>query len=392
MKIKIIKRNLLMAGIFLALMGQGAMAGEGKRIFHEEKWKDTMAYGRIIISEDSAREWGPWTEFVQPAAGAMTLAALPQVTTDGPSYFRPESADEYSPKYTSGGPQVAGPPPVTEGSEWHGYAAYETYEYRGDGEGSYYYYSGNEPARIALRLMPDNPEEVTVDGGSGDGKVSYRLDNLAGTTVVRQSGDLDAEFYDGLSEFDAEEGYYYGEGWEGIDGYPTWPIVTREVTAGWWSDPEGRQGNFVAGIPTPLSNMDKLRIDNIQANYYGTSFDSWRDVDITVNFGSGTWNGSWNNGADGSTWTYTDDRGIMYVRGDVGFNAGGTINGANIQSTSVSATDGAVSGQVQGNFFGSNAEALGGAVDITKSTEGYTNARHVDVFITCKDVRCEPYD
>jgi hypothetical protein len=51
----------------------------------------------------------------------------------------------------------------------------------------------------------------------------------------------------------------------------------------------------------------------------------------------------------------------------------------------VSANDGTVSVQVQGNFFGSNADALGGVVDITKSTEGYTDARYVDVFVTTKE-------
>lgn len=412
MKIKIIKKrskkkklrkNLMLAGLSVALLSQPVMAEAKKWTFHEGKWKETKAYGRTIISEDSAREWGPWTEFVQPAAGPTPVAALPQVTIDGPSYFRPESANEYSPKYT-----LPVPPPVS--GEWQGYAAYQSSDY-GYGEGYYENEYGPYPGRIALRLSPNDPNTVTVDGGAGEGIVSYRITNLDGAPVY-QSGDIGAEFYDGLSEFDAnaqtydESSYSY----ESIDGYPpynteTWdPIPGGQVTAGWfWTWNESYDGYygydggegwgvFVAGISTPLSDIANLQAGNVTADYYGRTFDGWTPVHIQVNFGPGTWSGSWNEGADGYTSTYTDSNGTKYVRGEVGFNAEGTINGANIQSTSVSAGDGTVSGQVQGNFFGNNADVLGGVADITKTTEGYDNAKHVDVFITCKGTECGPYD
>jgi hypothetical protein len=399
MKIKIIKRNLLLAGIFLALMGQGAMAGEGKRIFHEEKWKDTMAYGRIIISEDSAKEWGPWTEFVQPAAGGMTLAAVPQVTTDGPSYFRPESADEYSPKYT----QVVGPPPVTEGfcqaGEWCGYAAYQNYSEEYDEYEEDY---GPYPGRIGITLSP-------ADGGEGN--ASWRLVSLFGAPNPNygESGEMEAWWYNGLGNFDAyretetDGGSDYA--WACSGGECAWYYTPTEyVTTGWfgrgmeqymngdggegygyWKSSE-TYGPFVAGITTPLTDIANLQAGNVIANYSGSTSGWGGDsspVYITVNFGPGTWSGSWNNGSDGNTNTYTDSSGQLRVYGQVGFNAEGPINGANIQSTSVSANDGTVIGQVEGSFFGPDAGALGGVTDITKSTEGYTNAQYVDVFVTC---------
>lgn len=412
MKIKIIKKrvkkknlrkNLMLAGLSVALLSQPIMAEAKKWTFHEGKWKETKAYGRIPISEDSAREWGPWTEFVQPAAGPTPVAALPQISVDGPSYFRPESANEYSPKYT-----LPVPPPVS--GEWQGYAAYRYSEY-GYGEGYTQY--GPYPGRIGLRLSPNDPDAVTVDGGEGEGIVSYRITDLDGNPVY-QSGDIGAEFYNGLSDFYAytstsdESSYSY----EGIDGYPpynteTWdPIPGGQVTAGWlWAGSgyyddgyyyEGAEGwgVFVAGITTPLSDIANLQAGNVTAHYYGTTLDSWTPTHFEVNFGPGTWSGSVNNGADGWTGTYTDSSGQVHVYGQVGFNAEGTINGANIQSTSVSTDDlgATVSGSVQGTFFGSNADVLGGGIDITKTTEGYDNAKYVDVFVACKGTECGPYD
>jgi hypothetical protein len=390
-----LRTSLLMAGLSLALMSQPAIAQGKKWVYNEESWKDIKAYGRVVISEDSAREWGPWTEFVQPAAGAIPLVVLPEIHTeaDGAQYFRPESADEYSKKYTE--PVVAQPPT----GAWYGYSVYERYyeRYDYDEEGGYKNeYYGPYPGKIALRLIPDDPNTVTVDGGDGEGTVSYTMTDLEGNPV-HQSGDIPANFDDGLPEFEAEKSDE--SSYDEINGYPVYPPVTRQVTAGWggW----GSYGNyeyddynfwFVAGIPTPLTDIANLQAGNVTADYYGRSFDSWTPVHIEVKFLPGTWSGSWNGGVDGGTWTYTDDSGTKYVRGDVGFNAGGTINGANIQSTSLSAEDGTVSGQVQGSFFGSNADALGGVVDITKTTEAYENARHVDLFITCKGTECVPYD
>ncbi len=86
----------------------------------------------------------------------------------------------------------------------------------------------------------------------------------------------------------------------------------------------------------------------------------------------------------------TDSNGVKYVTGNVGFSASGTISGANIQSTNVSAGDGTVTGTVVGNFFGDGAEVLGGVSDIvkTRADGAYTDARNVDIFMTCADTPC----
>jgi hypothetical protein len=149
---------------------------------------------------------------------------------------------------------------------------------------------------------------------------------------------------------------------------------------------------FVTGIVTSAADMAAVRADTISAvNYSGKNFSGVGDgvspVAITVNFGPGTWNGSWNGGRDGSTHTETHG-GQTYIYGQVGFNASGTISGSNIISNSVTTLDpgATISGKVNGSFYGSQAQALAGVVDITKSnpTGEYANAKHVDLFITNK--------
>ena len=189
--------------------------------------------------------------------------------------------------------------------------------------------------------------------------------------------------------------------------YYYWMLPTNndEVAAGWFyrqvgdyiSGGDGGEsgtwsetyGPYVAGITTPQAYLDTQRLDNMTANYAGNSY-NWgyqTPVNMTVNFGNSTWSGSWNGGADGSAYPTTETGGNQYLYGYVGFNASGTISGANIQSTSVSATDGTVhSGSVVGSFFGQTAGSVGGVSDIVKSrTDGtYTEASHTAVFLADK--------
>lgn len=406
MKVKL-KRKLLLAGLALALLSQPAMAAKMK--FHEEEWKETKAYGKILISEDSHKQWGPWTEFVQPAAGPIPIAALPGIPVNGTQYFRPESADEYHPRYSLLGEDFC------QAGEWCGYIAYEYGEYQYEENDEWY---GPFSGRIALRLTPDDPEQVTVDGGEGPGMVSYRLVNLAGNPVY-QSGNLDARFgvdYEGgLGDFEAwieEREYIWGE-------HP-FPWATMQLT---WGEAEvwteeyvnggyaatWAYGSYVAGITTPLIGISNLQAGNVTADYYGYSSGWWGNsspVYIEVSFGPGTWSGIWNNGSDGIIdGPYTDSNGTVSVHGQVGFYAGGDINGADIISdpAQFSADDGTIDASrsvVQGNFAGDNAAALIGIADITKTKNGhsvngiinttttvdsYGTARYVDTFATCKE-------
>lgn len=416
-------RRTLIAMCIAALFANGAAMAKEKWEYNEDKWDDTRSYGRVTIDKDSVSAWGPWEDFVEPAAGAPSIGFLGAAV-----------GDPYRPLPT--------PVPVIEGcaaGAWCGYVAYRSYVndyYNSEGYGGYY---RNRPQAglIELRLSPDDPSAITVLNGSGLGVISGKITPLEGSDPLLvipelsrvRGGDLSlpVEFgsgtswvsnRDGLANF---YGYEYGDinapivingrtidggesGWSASIGghsriwarsgsdpeYDTTPYMTMggNLYVSVWGYVSGGSGNdsyyynyvnasdgaegYVAGILTPLSDMASLNAGRVTAEYAGytsgyrsTSYQS--PVAVSVNFGNATWSGTWNNGSDGNMWSSTDSSGRPYLVGQVGVIASGTISGANFQSNSVSANDGQVTGSVQGNFYGPQAAGLGGIVNITKT-------------------------
>jgi len=411
-------QRTLIATCIAALFASGAVMAKDKWVYNEDKWDDTRSYGSVNIDQDSVQQWGPWEQFVEPAAGTPSVAFLDGALTDPYRNIPKTVADD-----------------VCRAGDWCGYAVYQNYEwkyeYQYDGEegyGGYYTSSKNSrpyAGKFGLTLKPDDPSVVTIDGGEGSGKVSWRLAALAGNAapVLGASHDpMNAYFGDwyyyyystgGLHNFSASEqtsgssAYDYSS----VYGYPHdgsyyyyWylPTNNKEVAAGYFyryiydyvsgdGAETGREtyGSYVAGIATPQAYLDAQRAGNVIASYQGNSVDGYYGyqipVNMTVNFGNATWSGSWNNGSDGYAYQTTDSYGNKYVYGQVGFNASGTVSGANIQSTSVSANDGTVTGKVQGTFYGQTAGSIGGVHDIVKTRpEVYTASSNVGVFLVDK--------
>lgn len=416
-------QRTLIATCIAALFASSAVMAKDKWEYNEDKWDDTRSYGSVNIDKDSVQQWGPWEQFVEPAAGAPSIAFLGAGLTD-PYRSLPQT----------------NPVPVDDvcrAGDWCGYAVYVNYDWKRtyqqydggeNGYGGYVYESKSTrpyAGKFGLTLTPDDPAQVTIDGGEGQGKVSWRLAALPGnaTPTLGASHDpMNAYFGDwyyyydagGLHNFYANAGgcnsdcssYDYSNAY----GYPHdyyyyyWylPTTNKEVAAGWFyrqiSDYVSGDGGetsretygyYVAGIATPQTYLDAQRVGNVVATYQGNSMDWWGGyqipVSMTVNFGNSTWSGSWNGGRDGSVTQVTDSYGNKFLYGQVGFNASGTVSGANIQSTNVSALDGTVTGKVQGTFYGQTAGSIGGVHDIVKTKpEVYTASSNVGVFLVDK--------
>lgn len=415
-------KTVIAAGIALALMGSYAEAAKKKD--DEDKYKDVVVYGKITLDKDSAKEWGPWEQFLQdnpPAAGPAPV--VPVAATDFqdpiPVIRQPEVPQEtYS----------CGP------GDWCGYTASESGRY----SYGYEYEEGSDDprvaGRIALTMSPDDPELVTVDGGEGPGMLRVRRGTLDNTLLYDHTfhnedtaSEYNYMYYGYNDDFCCNEGLAVNEAYhsrsQGDEGSSSYAydgieggryIESRYVTMGNYVNGSGQQtynegfyegseeytqGWHVAGLATPAEDLDMLRDvegmgGNVIASYLGTTtgqhgdhyHDSYRvPVEITVNFGTGNWEGSWNGGADGGVHTHTNS-GVQEVFGQVGFYAEGTLTPGGFTSTSVGASDaiGNVTGNVQGMFYGPEAEALGGVSDITKTTESYDNGHYVDVFAADK--------
>lgn len=423
------KTRMTVIAASVALMFASAQLAHAVQKMHEEEWGKTPLYGDVTIAGDKVDDWGPWKEFVQPAAGAPGVGFLGGGRNDPP-------------------PPI--PPTHEEGcaaGSWCGYVVYNTYAY-GDGQSV-----RNRPQAglIELRPTPDDPSVVTVLGGSGAGMQAFKITPMEGSdpllvmpgliaamngTMVNVPVDfgMDTTWVgtrDGLANF---SGYDGGEsnltidgvtlsGWNaGIAGhnrvwargkdtgdqYDATPYMTMggylyvsiwgyvngsgdESYYNYISASDGAEG-YVAGIVTPMADMAALQAGNVTASYVGftsggksTSYQS--PVAMTVNFGNATWSGTWNGGSDSlryiSKGTDSDNR--DYVVGRVGLIASGTVTGANFQSTSVSANKAvSVTGSVQGSFYGPQAAGLGGVVNVVKTTEAYGPASYVDVFAAQK--------
>jgi hypothetical protein len=405
------QKTVIATSIALMLLGVSAASASPKPgEYHEDKWNEVTSYGSTSIANDSVSEWGPWSEFAPPAAGAPSVGF---VHFDSGELPRPLPQGHTLPPVVPSPPPDVPPPPVVppladfcKAGEACGYAVFKNEKSSSvQGGGSPLAFDdGQHPAKMAASIPS------TLDQNA---KTNPRLSSLdAVTPLFPLSGELGNPVYgtneDGLLKvsFDRTSGTGPDEGGNGtdeaskIDGtvLDTAPLaygrivtsVTKYING--TSTSSQTTSYFVTGIVTSAADMAAVRADTISAvNYSGKNFSGVGDgvspVAITVNFGPGTWNGSWNGGKDGNVHTETHG-GQTYVYGQVGFNASGIVSGSNIASTSVTTLDqnATISGKVVGSFYGSQAQALAGVVDITKSnsTGEYANARHVDLFKTFK--------
>ncbi len=375
-------------------------------------------YGQVSIAEDTTDSWGPWNSFEAPAAGPGASLASP--VGANPEFYRP------LPQTTT--PQV---PAATGlgclGGGLCGFGAIEGETSTNAG------YSSLVPTAVLFTgkvEVPDTqipllPQAITLNAqalGQGapvvfadTGVLNRRLMDGEGSPGVSYKRLAQTESPTGPhTELFELSGYAYQQGhnaeatqvaqaqlYAGISDY-----VRGSDGESMTYNSQTRSGPVVIGYATSDTDLSALRASNASAAYFGYGSDSNSQVRLEVQFGAGTWQGSWNGGADGQV--YTSD---AQLRGQVGFTAAGTINGANIVSTSVGTTDAgaSVSGFVRGAFFGPQAAAAAGVVDITKTNPnamvqadralaqpaaiaprvvveggGYSNARHTDTFLTTR--------
>ena len=167
-----------------------------------------------------------------------------------------------------------------------------------------------------------------------------------------------------------------------------------EDTPGQWLN-QTVQG--VAGVTTSDADMSALRAGNVSATYVGfdgKSDHAYANVKLEVNFGNGSFTGSFNGGTDAYNVSQATTAQGTQLRGRVGFDVtSGVITGANFTSTGLSAADGRVTGSVTGAFFGPKAAAAGGVADITKTRHdgAYTDARFTTPFLAIKGLEDRAY-
>lgn len=395
----------------LALATMMLAHGMASAAASEEDLKKTKLYGSVSIAEDSVESWGPWSNFEPPAAGPAVSSGMPVRAVE---LYRPLAQPELVGLGCTGGSLC-------------GFGAYTSYVESSVGiavKQDSGFYSESLPFAVAIN------GQVTAagEGGLPQAIRLFTAPLSMGASVLIPDSDvlsLSVGPYPGYGRYvrgvetETRSEYYevsggllnnpMAEATQVMAGYAVFGI--EEYVQGTSSESEGgyrwqgQEGPVVLGFATADADMAALRNSNASATYLGRAMDKGgAPVRIDVQFGSGEWSGSWNGGQDGYVSVRNSEQGAQ-LYGQVGFTAKGTINGVNLKSTSVGTLDqgATVSGFVQGAFFGPQAAAVGGVVDITKSNPrtdvinpstpaavsapkvyepvGYTAGKHVSTFL-----------
>jgi len=347
--------------------------------------------------KDSVRSWGPWATLVQPAAGGpqvrtQTLAGpvVPGFGAGDTSRFTAIVPD--IPDDTTTTPAVSD---ICVAGSNCGYALIDM--------------QANEKIRVAAinvapRLNTTPPQRATPtlnpipDPGPGMQALTSLpnvLNNVARMTTTSLA--INSNTTD-LSQTIANANVSFNSFDRDVVGWSTRRTMKDEPSINGYSvnvkgtpfaygqsrtfDSNPTNALFVYGESTGLDELSTLNLGNVEADYVGRTLGSNTEVNITVDFGQGTWEGSFNGGTDGITQQSMIGN-VNVVTGEVGFEASGTINGVNIVSTEVSAGDAsAISGVVEGSFYGGDGGVLAGVYDVIKTTAVYTEGKSTDIYVT----------
>ena len=418
------RQTIIATSVAALLISGNAFAKEAHEL-HEHLWSQIKSYGQVLVEEDSVDNWGPWADFVEPAAGGPS--PVPLLGAGGSDAYKNI-------------PNTIPPETITEtgcsAGSWCGYAIFRDKASKSGGD--YPTVMARESVKskaqwnaglFSLTFVADT--EITAGSGHGDGSVFWRLSSLdslvnpnftdSGTEIPVYFGGRKGDRDNGLHHFhtiypemdtlvysdstdsasasafshqrstsEARHGLhgtgpfekavaakYYdtaSERWYKNDEVAVGKFM-RQVESytsgeyGLYSEGGSSRsltstdGYYVVGVATPLTYLADQQSRDIRAYYSGGSFDGSRQgsVVIEVKFGPATWNGYWSS----------------MGKGTFGFEASGTITGANINSTSITSDRGiaAPSSYVQGTFYGQTAGSIGGVSSVTVTQTPSVEAR-----------------
>lgn len=358
-----------------------------------------VLYSNVTIAQDSSSQWGIWEELEPTAAGPQTPLPL---LTGSAELYRPVGV--VTPSVT---------PPVDPGSvgKLLGFGVISNYgNYGEEARAEAFMPIPYESSRAGFTLQISDASDATVSGswqplsmkittalvrsdiaetphtyeGLGplvhDGSITHRFNNVVGEELY-ENHNLSTDTSQIPSE--ATAGQFLGD-----------IAIVRYVSGqGEFSKNyyEERSSDVygVWGVTTSAQDMNNLRQSNAQASYAGTVFNQFGgyngSVSMSVNFGTSEFTANFNDVGGGQV--SIGNNSSIAISEKLNFSAIGTISGEKFAANKLSP---GVTGQVVGAFFGPQAAAAGGVLDVSAVPNGgaptspSTVTRYVAPFIAIK--------
>lgn len=351
--------------------------------------------------DDSVRSWGRWATLVKPAAGPQIPIPLAGGLglPDGTDLFRPIVNDDDG--GDGGGNQVRSG--QCAAGVICGYALIQfIQEETSLVDGSKVSTSiGRQAATPVLAPIP-------VGAGSGSGPKSLNLqagpDTQTSLSVVSNTDvSLEQTIVDADVTFTGNAGNAHF--WTATTTNQFISGTTLDVMGKLFAYGTSRESAFTFDLSVPsftnaststgfiygeTTDLDELNVGNVQATYDGSTLLSGVPVTLNIDFGTGTFDGSVNNGVNGAVTVTTDINGVDNLTGAVGFEVSGIIDGANIVSTNISAADAtSISGTFDGSFYGGDGSILAGSYNVDKATADAAG-NNQDLFVTTETPAAQP--
>jgi hypothetical protein len=329
-----------------------------------------VLYSNVTIAQDSSSQWGIWEELEPTAAGPQT--PLPLLAGN---------AELYRPLGTVTPTQTPSEKGVFMGFGVISNNYYYGEEARAEAFMPIFY----ETSRAGFTLQVSDASEATVSGSwqplsikistalvrSDIAETPYTYEGLG---PLEHDGSITHRFNQ-LVENELSERHNLATDTSQIPSEATAGQFLGEISIVRYVSGEGEfSKNYyeerssdiygVWGRTTSAQDMNNLRQSNAQASYAGTVFNRYGDyngsVAMNVNFGTSEFSANFNNVGGGQV--SVGNNSAIGISEKLNFNASGTISGSQFAANKLSP---GVTGQVVGAFFGPQAAAAGGVLDVS---------------------------
>lgn len=182
-------KRTIIAACIATLFLSGTVFAKDTWEYHESGWNNVKSYGKVVVAQDSVNQWGPWEDFVEPAAGAPAPVAMPGMSGSDQYRNNPDIIIIPEDKGCAAG-------------AWCGYAIFKN-STKTSYDGWYSSFSSEREGYAPKKYSPAlftlwlNADELPIPEGGVPGNASWSVDPLSSVTPTFDTSGLPIPVYFG---------------------------------------------------------------------------------------------------------------------------------------------------------------------------------------------------